>query len=250
MTHKKIMLIAGCSHTAGSEIDGSNDSKYNRDHSFGNILAGHMNYTPVNIAEPGSTNSTIARSVLQWFNEKYDASTMEVFVVIGWAESTRMEIPVNRISNYGMHFPFSDYHASEGRKYMRIIMGYAGANPKEKEFIATYHNFIAKNLEYLEIQNANQILQLQYFFKSISVNYLMCNTMCMFEEENKHIEFYLNLIDQRHYIGLHDPKNAFYWKYKNQGYENKKAKYFHHDEIPHRLYAEHLHNYITGKGLL
>ena len=250
MTPKKIMLIAGCSHTAGSEIDGSNDSKYNRDHSFGNILAGHMNYTPVNIAEPGSTNSTIARSVLQWFNEKYDASTMEVFVVIGWAESTRMEIPVNRISNYGMHFPFSDYHASEGRKYMRIIMGYAGANPEEKEFIATYHNFIAKNLEYLEIQNANQILQLQYFFKSISVNYLMCNTMCMFEKENKHIEFYLNLIDQRHYIGLHDPKNAFYWKYKNQGYENKKAKYFHHDEIPHRLYAEHLHNYITEKGLL
>jgi len=62
---KKIMLIAGCSHTAGSEIDGTEDSKYNRLHSYGGILAEKMGYIPVNIAEPGSTNSTIARSVLQ-----------------------------------------------------------------------------------------------------------------------------------------------------------------------------------------
>jgi hypothetical protein len=36
---EKILLIAGCSHTAGSEIDGSEDSKHNRKHSYGNQLA-------------------------------------------------------------------------------------------------------------------------------------------------------------------------------------------------------------------
>ena len=34
---EKIMLIAGGSDLAGSEIDGSDDSYYNRDNSFGNL---------------------------------------------------------------------------------------------------------------------------------------------------------------------------------------------------------------------
>ena len=39
---EKIMLIAGCSHAAGSEIDGTEDSVYNRQHSFGALLAVKM----------------------------------------------------------------------------------------------------------------------------------------------------------------------------------------------------------------
>ena len=34
MKKEKILLIAGCSHAAGSEIDGDEDSQYNRDHSL------------------------------------------------------------------------------------------------------------------------------------------------------------------------------------------------------------------------
>ena len=55
----KLMLISGCSHTAGSEIDGSQDSKYNREHSFGAVLANMMGYTPINMAEPAAPNSSI-----------------------------------------------------------------------------------------------------------------------------------------------------------------------------------------------
>ena len=83
MTNKeKIMLIAGCSHTAGSEINGLEDSVYNRQKSYGNQLAYKMGYTPVNIAEPGSTNPTIARSILQWFSEKYNSVTIVRLVTI------------------------------------------------------------------------------------------------------------------------------------------------------------------------
>lgn len=35
---EKIMLVTGCSHAGGSEIDGTEDSAYNREHSFGNVL--------------------------------------------------------------------------------------------------------------------------------------------------------------------------------------------------------------------
>ena len=40
-TDKTVALIAGCSHTAGFEIDGTEDPEHNRQHSWGNQLA-HM----------------------------------------------------------------------------------------------------------------------------------------------------------------------------------------------------------------
>ena len=89
---KKIMLIAGCSHTSGSEIDGQEDSKYNRLHSYGGVLASMLGYEPCNMAEPGSTNATIARSVLEWFKNEYDPNEMEVFVVVGWTEDLKNRV--------------------------------------------------------------------------------------------------------------------------------------------------------------
>ena len=38
MKKEKILLIAGCSHTAGSEIDGNEDSTYNRENSYGGLI--------------------------------------------------------------------------------------------------------------------------------------------------------------------------------------------------------------------
>lgn len=69
---KRILLVAGCSHAAGSEIDGQEDSVYNRSKSFGGMLAKHMGYTPHNISLNGSANGSIARSVMNWFEKKYE----------------------------------------------------------------------------------------------------------------------------------------------------------------------------------
>ena len=35
---RKIGIVAGCSHSAGSEIDGDQDSLYNREHAYGSLL--------------------------------------------------------------------------------------------------------------------------------------------------------------------------------------------------------------------
>ena len=39
MAKEKILLIAGCSNAAGSEIDGKEDQQFNRDNSFGALVA-------------------------------------------------------------------------------------------------------------------------------------------------------------------------------------------------------------------
>jgi len=243
---KKIMLISGCSHAAGSEIDGTQDSKYNRSNSFGNLLAEKMNYTPVNIASPGSTNSCIARSILEWFNTEYNKKTMKVFVLTAWTEISRLEIPTKRDCHYNDAGKDADWISASAPFYLRINFGYDGGTPEEKKIFPKYQKFMADNLKFLEINSLNLILQLQYFFKSMNVDYLMCNTMETFEIDN-HTKLYFNMIDKSCYI---DPVNndlSFYWYYKKLGYENLKANYWHHNEVPHSLYADKLYKFIKIK---
>lgn len=246
MKKEKIMLIAGCSHAAGAEIDGTEDSVYNRENSFGNKLSKKLERNPINIASSGSTNSTIARSILEWFESQYNKDTMDLFVLVAWTESSRLELPVDRIQWYELANPSISWVSESSRPYLRINQGWTGADSWEKDLLPRYQTFIAENLTYLEIASANLVLQLQYFLKMKNIDYLMCNTMHMFNNET-HINFYTNLIDKEKYISCVDSNNDFYWKYRNLGYTNAKAKYWHHNEIPHELYASELFNFINKK---
>jgi hypothetical protein len=242
---EKIMLIAGCSHAAGSEIDGNEDSRYNRDHSFGNLLSKKLNRKPINIASMGATNSTISRSVLEWFEKKYDSSNMDIFVLVSWSECTRLESPANSRFFYNMANHKADWNSESELDYLRINLGYEGTIDDDRKKIKEYQKFICKNLTFTEILSLNLILQIQYFLKSKEIDYLMCSSMPLFENQNKHISVYLNLIDNTRYIDLYEPNNSFYWHYRNLGFSNPKAKYWHHNEQPHNLYAEKLFNFLN-----
>ena len=243
---KKIGLIAGCSHIAGAEIDGEMDSTYNRDSSFGSLLVQKLGYEPCNIALNGATNSGIVRSILLWFNENYNPEEMEVFVVIGWTESSRLEVPAEfRPANYYLGNPYVHWYDSSANSFTRINFGWYGDRPDEKELVPQYHKFMAENPLMLENWAATYVLQIQYFLKSLNIPYVMCSTMHMFQPREHFTSYLVNLIDETRYYNLRTNQDgAFYWKYKNLGYENTKAKYWHHDEEPHRLYAEELYKFI------
>jgi hypothetical protein len=246
MTKERIALIAGCSHSAGSEIDGSQDSKYSRDSAFGSILANKLGYRPINIAINGSTNSGIARSILMWFDENYNPETMDVYVIVGWTESSRIEVPAtHRPSDFHSGNPSIEWYDSSANSYLRINYGWEGSGSYEKEIIPKYHKFMAENEIYLEYQTASTVLMIQYFLKSKNIPYVMCSTMHMFRPQEHFTSYLVNLIDETRYYNLKtDQDSAFYWKYKNLGYENSKAVYWHHSEEPHRLYAEELYKFI------
>lgn len=240
----KIMLIAGCSHAAGYEIDGTEDSKFNRNHSFGNILASNLGYRPINTCTGGAANPSIARGVIEWFNKEYDPGT-DVFVLIGWTESSRMEIPFCRPSWYADANPAADWVSDSSVNFLRINGGWPGGNEDDRKVIPYYQEFMVKNLEYQEIVSANCVLQVQYFLKMHQVKYLMCNTMHMFSH-NTYIDFYLKQIDNSFYMCPVDNDQAFYKRYRDAGYTNTKARYWHHDGVPHQLYAAELYSFIKG----
>jgi hypothetical protein len=243
----KILLISGCSHAAGSEIDGSQDSIYNRSKSFGNLLGEKIGYSPVNISSLASNNQCISRTILEWFNENYNSDTMEVKVLVAWTESTRMDVPVERITWYENWNQGSDYVSKASRDYIKVNLGYSGSDNEEREIIKVCHQFIVNNPVFMELLSINQALQLQYFFKNMNIDYIMCNTMHMFSQ-SKQLDFYLKLIDQSKYYNMLDNNSSFYWKFKNLGHINPKAQFWHHNEVPHELFADELFSFYKYKN--
>lgn len=243
---RKIGLVVGCSHSAGSEIDGNEDSTYNRNHAFGSLLVSKLGYEPLNISLSGSANSGIARSILQWFKTEYNPDEMDVFVCIGWTESSRLEIP--RMCNYTEGNKAVPWYDESANSYWRINFGWEGNNDEERAVIPKYHEFMAENQLILENWVATDVLMIQYFLKSLNIPYVMCNTMYMFTPNEHFTQYLVNNIDETHYYNLRtDESESFYWKYRNLGYENTKAKYWHHNEEPHRLFAEELYNFVKEK---
>lgn len=247
----KITLIAGCSHSAGSEIDGTEDSEFNRNNSFGSVLSNMLDRKPVNISMNGATNATIARSVLNWFNTEYDEDTMDVVVLIGWTEPTRLEVPWHHLKWYEESNTSADWFDKTANLFNRVIFGWDGGTPEEKKVFNYFHRFISDYPSMVETLSANLVLQLQYFFKSKNIKYLMCNTLYMFTSDDEAIETLVNLIDTNHYYNPRCTQDeAFYWKYRHMGYINEKATYWHHGTEPHRLFAEELYNFAKENKCL
>lgn len=247
MSKQKIMLINGCSHTAGYEIDGTDDSEYNRAHSFGNQLAEIRGYTPINIALGSQSNPAIARGILDWFHKHYDADTMEVYVCVGWTESTRIDFPSPFVVDYRSNNPAVEFYCEHTSEFLQINSGWRGNNDVEKEVIPYWHDFQVRHPTMLELISVNAVLQLQYYFGMHDIDYVMCNTMYMFTSPNKYLTFYYNLVDRSHYFKMLDNEQAFYWHYKNQGYENPKARYWHHGQDVHSLQAQRLNEFIESR---
>ena len=238
---EKILLITGCSHAAGHEIDGSMDSDYNRQHSFGNILANKLGRTAVNISIGGSANTTIARTTLEWITQCYNPETTDLMVLVAWTESARVEAPIDWDKPYVD--PNVDWRASSLTQFLRINPGTQAFTESEKTEIDFWKKFIPKQHEWLELYSLNLILQLQYFFKMQHINYLMTNTGYVYKD-TKHTNMYHSLIDHSKYKAADDFGESFYKKYKNLGYVNPKAKWWHHDEIPHALYSDELYSFV------
>lgn len=242
---ERILLVAGCSHTSGSEIDGNQDSAYNRENCFGGVLAKNLDRRQINIAMVAMSNRAIARSVLDWFCAEYDADTMDVMVLIGWTENIRIDFPNPHNIDYKQANPAAHRYTEINEQFMQINAGWAGGNDYEREVIPYWHEYQARHEYMCELECINTVLQMQWFFNSMNVDYLMCNTMKMFSPENSHLQFYINLVDQRKYMNMLDNDASFFWHYRNAGYENPKAQYWHHNEIPHTLYAEKLFDFYS-----
>lgn len=247
-------MIAGGSDAAGHEIDGNQDSKYNRSKCFGARLTDKnrvfSGYKFENIAIGSSPNSFTFRNTLLWFKERYDPSKMDVFVLLAWADCARMEAPFTiwDTDYFGMN-PAADWYSDINSKYLILNAGWEPLHEEERKVREPYLNFMVHNDEYLEIQSMHYVLSMQWYLKNLNIPYLFVNTLHMFSPNNEFLDPYHDLVDETRYINYKDNDLSFYTKYKNLGYENPKATYFHHGEDAHLAYSHELEEHIIQHKL-
>jgi hypothetical protein len=237
----KKLLIVGCSHAAGFEINGGFDSDTNRSKSFGNILAHHMDRKPINIAVGGASNQTITRNTLEYITDRHREED-DLFVLIAWSESVRLEIPIIEKSKYQSYnlgnFSSDDFFETNNR-YLMVNLSSVGKDIYQSIAVPQYQRFITENTCFMEIYSANLVLMLQNFFKSKNIEYMMCNTLHMFSD-NEFMNVFKQNIDVKKYYMFDNNELSFWYRYKNLGFKNANAKYWHHGEDAHRLYADEL----------
>lgn len=245
MEKEKILLIVGCSHAGGYEIDGNMESEYNRQNSFGNKLAERLRRTPINLSHGGLSNQGIARSAMRWIDREWDRDTQDLMVLVCWSESSRMEVPVKdgQMQYYTDGLDSHKLHVNN--LYYQVNMGWTGGNDEEARKIQSLQSFMGDHDKFLETLGAMQVIMLQNLFDNMGIQYLMCNTMHMFIP-GPHLANYTSLIETARYYNAYDNQRSFFWYYRNQGYENPKAKYWHHDETPHELYAQELYDFYKS----
>lgn len=78
----------------------------------------------------------------------------------------------------------------------------------------------------------------------------MCNTMHMFDKFDlgmpSAVAQYTQHIDTAHYYMPYSNADCFYWYYRDAGYTNESAKYWHHGVEPHELYAKALYDFYIN----
>ena len=90
----KILLVAGCSHSCGSEImsiGSHREDPKNLEKCFGNKIAVRNNMQMVNIAFPGSSNGLIVDGIVKNINRLTATGIhpQDIIVLIGWSGFAR-----------------------------------------------------------------------------------------------------------------------------------------------------------------
>ena len=241
------LLIAGCSNTAGFEISGIQDCRHNRRKSFGNQLAKKMGLEPVNIALGASSNPAIVRSVREWISEH----GAPAHVLVGYTELTRIDFPSPYPIWYEEMNPAVDWYNGYMDQFMQLNSGWHGANDIERELIPYWHDYQVRHEKMMWLHTVNLQWGLQEFLVNRDIDYTFCNTLYMYPDEGDEVfDRYCGRdwahIDTSKYLYARDNSKCFYWYYKNKGYENVNAEYWHHSEEPHALYAEVLYDFIQN----
>lgn len=238
------LVTIGCSHTAGSMIDGvSGTGFYNSNHSFGGLLAKKHNMNHYQLGRPGASNQYIYRSTLHFINNYLNPNDDYIFL-IGWTSTNRIEL------RYPEHT--SDVHTSTGHfvdsKYIPFT---AGTDPKlfstrEVRQLSELSPLLFYESQ-LESDWAVYAYTLQTVLKHHNLKYYMFNT-CHELPQNNDNKNIIEQLDKDFYYEPTDFDNSMLYWALNKGF--KKTKCWHLKADGHQAWMEHLEYLMNQQNLL
>jgi hypothetical protein len=245
---QKLLVINGCSHTAGSEIPGAGigDGVECRQKSFGNLLAGMLGRTPINMAVPGGSNERICRTTMAWVGQHIEQiinKEIDVIFLIHWTSAERFDFRFNDKS-FGepdlLKVKFADY--CEDPCYASITSQNPIPNNNKAEIYKIYQTLFLNGFETWSDNKIKNIVSLQGCLKQFNLPYWFGDGFYSDYCVTQTYKTLKCLIDNK-YFPYHDQRDkSYYWMCKDAGFKNQDEsnKKWHLDGEAHKFYAKWL----------
>jgi hypothetical protein len=246
------MLINGCSHTAGSEIDYEYQPMcYEK--AWGKWLTDISGDEYVNISFPGAGNEYIGRTTKDWIIKNVFLNKLhnkeDLHVIVMWSGFDRKEVfypdsnrtdNVNPISDPKLHTKTMQYET----KRLQEVMVY-------------FHDVLHSNLKNIMILN-----DLLYFLNTYEIKYTFLNGLSPFitlEELNNEYTYHdlyqsyynnlwvFNKINKGKHLGIFNKEETFY-HHLNDNTNFKWSKFSnkgHFGEDGHKYWAQKVYNFLN-----
>jgi len=238
------LVTIGCSHTAGSMIDGTNGTSwYNKQHSFGGLLAKKYGMKHYNLGAPGGSNQYIYRSTIRFINNFMHTNDDYIFL-LGWTSTNRIELRYSDTSPY-VHKMVGDFLDT---KYIPFSLG---TDPR------LYHTAELKAMSKLSplIFYENQLesdwavyaYTLQQMFKHKKIKYYMFNTCHNLPINNDNKTIVEALDTNFYYKPTNFNHSMLYWGL-DKGFQ--KTDCWHLKADGHAAWAQHLEQLMQKQNLL
>lgn len=237
------LVTIGCSHTAGSMIDGRcGTSWYNKEHSYGGVLAKKLGMTHYNLGVPGGSNQYIYRATIRFINNFMHPQDDYIFL-LGWTSTLRMELRYPEKSPY-IHKVIGDFLDN---KYVPFTVGTDPGLYETKDLVEL--DKMAPLLFYEDLLATDWAVYaytLQHIFNQKNLRYYMFNSCFELPRISDNSKI-VDALDRAYYHKPTDKNSSMlYWGLRN-GYE--KTSCWHLKQDGHQAWANHLEELMSNVGL-
>jgi hypothetical protein len=242
---QRILLVNGCSHAAGSDIESRavEPRGWSPQKAFGRHLADALGWRYENIAMPGGSNERIVRTTVERIGRAvHDGNVRDLFVLIMWTGHARFEV-------------YDDHHQC----WLNLCPGvadtpYFNEYPFAVQRYFTYHTLVRTTRTETSTRFWLEVLLLQSYLKVNAVDYLFCNSYQALDD-GVQFEAFSQQLDRTRYYEPFDEARSFWWQLKYEGYRVipptdgviPRGFQGHYGEPGHRRWAEHIRPVMTAQ---
>lgn len=214
------VVAAGCSYIAGSNIVGEDGKAVGDQYRVSKLLADKFKAEEVNLSIPGSGNSYIVNTLINYLLKNEDYTN--IFVIVGLSGITRQEVYVNSIDEVRNLHLFDILRNKDSLPRRSKII--TGQTDQEDNFY-NYVDFQARhffNLDYEKLKLRNLVSMLDSFLKVRNIPYVLFNStednLIDIKSKINYISF-LDNVNPEDTPDLETFRSDYYGKLKENGYE-------------------------------
>lgn len=238
----KQVLINGCSHSAGSEIEkpGEGESVYNRLNCFGAQFANKLGVPNINLSNPGGSNDYIARSTMFWCLE-HPEEVKDTLFLIHWTGPDRSEYFVRDTIHEDDLFWMDEVYDVDVGNISTGEFLWTNYYKDDKKRVKGLSSRLFFSEVHWEINRYLNIIRTQTLLKSLGAKYIFRNAFTQAQKEPRYERYYTK-IDESNYPHLFNINESFFEHCLDKGFDIDGQLLHHHKIEAHTYWAEKLYN--------